>query len=151
MQLRLIAVSMLLVHCSTTATINLQDKSEISGTITASSKEEIQLLTPGGTKTVPRATIQDIGHPGKFHMLLGVSLFAAGIVTFIALDQRDCRDSCAQPIAGLALPVVAGAAGAGFFFWGYSAWSDSRAAFNSGMQPVGNSAAAAGIGWQFHF
>ena len=151
MPLRLIALSLLVVHCSTAATITLQDKSEISGTITASSKEEIQLLTYNGPKMVPRATVQDISHPGKFHMLLGVSLFAAGMVTFIALDQRDCRDSCAQPIAGLALPVVAGAAGAGLFFWGYSAWSDSRAAFNSALQPVGNSAAVAGIGWQFHF
>ncbi len=150
MQLRLIAVSMLLVHCSTTATITLHDKREVSGTITASSKEEIQLGTDHTTTAVARSAIKDIDHPGKFHMLLGFSLFAAGIVTLIALDQRECRDSCAQPITGLALPVLAGAAGAGIFFWGYSAWSDSRAALVPTL-PGPRTDAGGGFGYQYRF
>jgi len=151
MFLRLFALPIFVVHCSTAATITLHDKREINGTITASSKEEIRLLAIDGNTAIARATIKDIDHPGKIHMLLGVSLFVAGIVTFIAIDQKSCRDSCAQPATGLALPVLAGAAGTGIFFWGYSAWSDSRAALSSGLQPLGSSAVAAGIGWHFHF
>lgn len=150
MQLRLIALSVFLVHCSTAATITLHDKREINGTIAASSKEEIQLLTDDGTQAVPRATIKDISHPGKFHMLLGVSLFAAGIIAFVAIDQRECRDSCVQPATGLALPVVAGAAGMGIFFWGYSAWSDSRAALLP-TPPGQRSDAGGGFGTQYRF
>ena len=146
MLFRLLSLSVLLVHCSTSATITLQDKREIVATITGSSKEEIQFSTSDGSTTLARSKIADIDHPGKFHMLLGASLFVAGIVTFIAIDQKDCRDSCVQPATGIALPVLAGAAGAGIFFWGYSTWSDSRAALLPGVQNNGG-----GVGYQYRF
>ena len=150
MNWRYIPLLILCVHCSTTATITLQDKREIVGTITGSVKEEIHLSTADGNTTLSRSKITDIDHPGKFHMLFGASLFVAGIVTFIALDQSACRDSCAQPITGLALPVLAGSAGAGIFFWGYSVWSDSRAALVPTL-PGPRTDAGGGFGYQYRF
>ena len=147
---RPVPLLLLMLHCSTAATITLNDQREIHATIMDSSKEEIHLMTDTGPSTVPRAKIQDTSHPGKFHMLLGVSLFGAGLITFIAIGQLDCRDSCAQPIAGLALPMIAGAAGTGIFFWGYSAWSDSRAALVP-SPAAARTDAGGGFGYRFRF
>ena len=146
MRVRCFPLMLICLHCSTAATLTLTDRREITGTITASSKEEIHLMTDLGERPVSRQGVADISHPGKFHMLLGVSMFAAGIITFIAIDQRDCRDSCAQPATGIALPVLAGAAGAGIFFWGYSTWSDSRAALVPGQTNTGG-----GVGYEYRF
>lgn len=127
--MRWLLLAILCVRCSTMAVVTTKDQEEFLATITGSDTEKIHLMTNDGPRKIDRSRVSEISHPGKFHMLLGGALIVGGIITFIAIDQRQCRENCVQPATGIGLPIISSAIGTGIFFWGYSTWSDSRSAF----------------------
>lgn len=131
MRAKLIALIMLnmLLRCSTAATVTTTDRRQISGELRRSPAEYQIIITGDGEQRIERARIAETDHPGKAAMVTGAALFtASAVVATILIGNRECREGCAFPIAGLTVPVLTGVSGAGIFFWGYSTYGDSKSA-----------------------
>ncbi len=124
-----------LVRCSSSATLVLQDRSEVSGKILGSDSESVHIETKDGRKRIANSQIADIDHPGKPSMLIGVALLAMGLTLLFGTEQRDCKDNCGflgsyDPIA-----FTTSLVGAGFFLSGVYFYRGSSKALSSPVTP----------------
>lgn len=123
------ALLTLLCGCSTTATLSRTTGKPIEGRINRSDAQYLYVeLEEGEEGAIPRASVNDIDHPGNATAVLGGLLGAYGVLN-IAAGAETCGES--EGAVGVAFctgMVLPAAFGAGMLIWGLTTWGRSTSA-----------------------
>lgn len=124
--------------CSSRATIKTTQGTYEAKLIGADAK--FVYLNPGdGVKSVNKASIIDISHPGKTLMFSGILLMTLGVGIAAESYSGSCGHPCFRSLSAALGIGVFGIPGLIFTFQGYQQYSDSRSALLTPMpqEPLG--------------